>query len=169
MSLYPVPPQAHLAAVPSGVAGVQVTLKAMVRLVRHWRKDAGMVKLARSIVQPLPGKDFRGEIDRLFCWTKQHIRYVQDVNQVETLATPRATLEMRSGDCDEMATLLATLLEAIGHPARFVAMGFNQDLYSHVIVETRLGSRWLACDTTEAAARVGWTPPNKTRLMVAHV
>lgn len=168
-SLYPVPPRATLSALPEGVNGIRSTLAIMVKIARQWRRDPGIITLARSIVQPLPGKDFRGEVERLFCWVKQNIRYVQDVRDVETLATPKATLDMRAGDCDEMVTLLATLLEAIGHPTRYVALGFDHGDYSHVIAETRLGSRWFALDPSVAGARVGWTPPDKTRMMVAHI
>lgn len=155
--------------IPAGPAGTKATLARMVKLVRTWRKDPGIWKLSRQIVLTVPAKDFRGQVDRTFHWVKQHIRYVNDVRDVETLATPKATLDVASGDCDDMATLLASLLESIGHPTRFVALGFNDDNFSHVLTETRLGSKWLSLDPTVANATVDWKPRDATRVMVMHV
>lgn len=144
----------------------------MVKLVRQWRKDPGLWKLSREIVHSVPAKDFRGQVDRTFHWVKQNIRYVHDVRDVETLATPKATLEVRSGDCDDMATLLASLLESIGHPTRFIALAFdNNPSFSHVLTEARSGSnsQWLSLDPTVAKATVGWKPRDATNVMVMHV
>lgn len=141
----------------------------MVRLVRTWRKDPGIWKLSREIVRTVPAKDFRGQVERIFHWVKQHIRYVNDVRDVETIATPKAILEVSSGDCDDMAVLLASLLESVGHPTRFVALGFNGDNFSHVLTETRLGSKWLSLDPTVAKSTVDWKPRDATRVMVRHV
>lgn len=168
MSYYPTQ-QGTLAAVPSGDAGTKATLAMMVKLVRQWRKDPGIWKLSRQLTQRVPSKDFRGEVETLFSWVKTHIRYVHDVNEVETLATPKATLEVKAGDCDDMAVLLASLLESVGHPTRFIALAFNASLFSHVLTETRIGSTWLPLDPTVASATVGWKPSDATRIMVAHI
>lgn len=141
----------------------------MVKIVRTWRKDPGIWKLSRTIVHSVPAKDFSGQVNRLFHWVKQNIRYVHDVRDVETLATPQATLEVQSGDCDDMATLLASLLESVGHPTRFVALGFDNDNFSHVLTETRLGSKWVSLDPTVATATVDWKPRDATRVMILHV
>ena len=169
VSLYPSPPPSTLARIPSGDAGTLRTLDEMVKLVRRWKKDAGIWKLSRQIVQPVPAHDYRGEVDAIFHWVKRNIRYTQDVRDVETLATPKATLEARAGDCDDMATLLATLLESVGHPARFIAVSFPGEAFSHVIAETRIGPSWVALDTTVAKATVGWRPPGIDRTMIRHI
>ena len=78
------------------------------------------------------------------------IQYVRDVRGVETIATPIKTLEFRQGDCDDQAVLLASLLEAIGHPTRFVAMKQTTfGPYVHVYTETKIGSKWYPLETTE--------------------
>lgn len=169
MSLYPPLRASTLAAIPSGIAGIDRTLAEMVRLTRQWRKDPGIWELSRKITVTLPSRDFRGQVERVFHWVKQNIRYVPDIRDVETLATPRATLEVMSGDCDDMSTLTAALLESIGHPTRFVALGFNNELPSHVLLETRLGSNWTALDPTVATAAVGWKPRDATSVLVKHV
>lgn len=141
----------------------------MVRLTRQWRRDAGIWKLAREILQGVPAQNSRAEIDRFFHWVKRHIRYTQDVRDVETLATPKATLEVHAGDCDDMAILLATLLESTSHPTRFVALAFGNEPFSHVITETRLGAGWVALDPTVAKATVGWRPPDVKRVLIRHI
>lgn len=168
MTLYPTRPKSTLALIPSGRAGTDRTLAEMVRLARHWKKDAGIWKLSRQILRGTPA-NYRAEIARIFSWVKDNIRYTGDVRDVETLATPEATLEVRAGDCDDMAVLLASLLESVNHPTRFIALAFDNDAFSHVLTETRVGERWIALDPTVANATMGWKPINATQVMVKHV
>jgi transglutaminase-like putative cysteine protease len=74
-----------------------------------------------------------------------------DVLGVETIRTPELTMRERVGDCDDKAVLLASLLAAVGHPSRFVALAFGPPPapFSHVYVETPIGEHWLAAETTE--------------------
>jgi transglutaminase-like putative cysteine protease len=93
---------------------------------------------------------------------------VRDVEGVETLQTPLVTLAQAAGDCDDQSLLLATLLNAVGHPARFVAAAFNGGDFEHVWVETKIGSSWYAADTTEPVA-FGWRPPRITSRLIQYV
>lgn len=161
------PTTATLSGLPSGPAGVLATLKAMRRLVRQGKKSLPVRSQAANIVQHLPGKDFSGEIRAVHQWVKSNIRYVKDINGVETLTTPEKILELRHGDCDDQAVLVAALLESIGHPTRFVAIGFNADNYKHVYAETLLGNKWLSVETTEPV-NVGWQPRGVRARMVVH-
>ena len=75
---------------------------------------------------------------------------MRDVNGVETLQTPLVTMEIKQGDCDDQSVLLASLLESIGHPTRFVAIKQNFfGPYVHVYTETRIGPKWYPLETTE--------------------
>ena len=68
---------------------------------------------------------------------------------VEVVQTPTYTLTNQFGDCDDKSTLLATMLESIGHPCRFVAIGYTRSgEFEHVFVETRVGANWLGLDAT---------------------
>ena len=83
-------------------------------------------------------KDYLAEIKALFEWVQQHIRYTKDTFQVEVLHSAKRMLELRAGDCDDMAILLGAMLEAIGHPVRLVLSGPNplrQDLFTHIYLE----------------------------------
>jgi transglutaminase-like putative cysteine protease len=153
----PAPRPALLLGMPDGPEGVRFTLDIMRRMVKKFRADPAIRALAESLVADLPSKDYASEVRRLFYFVRDEIRYTQDVNEVETLKTPSATVETRQGDCDDKSALLATLLETLGHPARFVAVGFAPEDFSHVYVETYVGKSWLALDTTEMV-EPGWSP-----------
>lgn len=168
-NLYPGKVPAYLGSLPPGVDGIKATLKWMVRLARAGKVDTGVNTLAKQLTQHLRGKDYAGEVRVLQHFVRDRIRYVRDARDVETVQTPQRTLEVGSGDCDDKATLLAALLETIGHRTRFLAMGFDGESYSHVIVETKLARTWLPLETILPGKEPGWSPANPTRLMTAHV
>ncbi|MHB8071871.1 MAG: transglutaminase-like domain-containing protein [Candidatus Cryosericum sp.] len=153
------PAKSSLGFIPEGPAGIVVTLDMMSKIVRQYKTSLTVRNLATSITQQLPGKDYRGEIEAVQRWVKNNIRYVRDVSDVETLQTPEALLQSRSGDCDDQAMMVATLLESIGHPTGFVAVGFSPNEYDHVYAITRLGTAWLSVETTENVP-IGWRPDN---------
>lgn len=170
MNLYPARRPMTLARIPSGRAGIKLTLQAMSRLVRAFKKDPGIIEIACSLVRNLPQYDKVGEVKALHAFVRDHIRYTNDVTGVETVRTPRATLEQGVGDCDDKSTLLAALLEAIGRPTRFAAVGFSEGgPLVHVLVEVRAGKsgRWVPLETIKPV-EAGWGPANVKRVMVAH-
>lgn len=127
-------------------------------LTRQARTRLPVLDLARSLVRHLPDKDWPGEVAALHAFVRDKIRYIKDVNGIETIATPEKTLEYGQGDCDDQSVLLASLLESIGHPARFVAIGSHSPFsYNHVFTETKIGPRWVPVETTEPVD-MGWRP-----------
>lgn len=161
-----------LLGIPDGPEGIRATLEMMRRAVIAAKINPSIRELAVSLTNDLPDGDFKSEIERLFLFVRDRIRYVQDINEVETVQTPDYTLALGAGDCDDKATLLAALLETIGHPARFAALAFAPDQFEHVLVETRLGPRWIALETTPvegSPADMGWYPPGVVSKMLRHV
>jgi len=161
------PASSVLLGIPSGVEGVRATLKIMRALVRKHRATLPIREFAMRLTQSLPQKDWAGQVRKLHEFVRDGVRYVKDVNGVETVQTPDYTLRMRAGDCDDKATLLAALLESIGHPSQFLAVGPVPGRFSHVLVETRIGARWVPLETT-APVSAGWAPraPSKMRLKI---
>lgn len=158
-----------LGLIPEGPDGTAITLREMVKLTRQFRRDPGVMQVARDLVKDLPQYDRMGEVKALHAFVRDSIRYTGDPANTELLQTPKATLEMQTGDCDDKSTLLAALLQSIGMPARFVAVGFTpQNQYSHVLVETRSGKGWMPLETIKPV-EAGWGPKNVTKRMVAHV
>jgi len=148
---------ATLELIPSGRAGVLMTLAKMRSLVQQGKKNLKLRELALSLVGDLPGKDYLGEVRRVQQWVKGNIRYVPDIRNVETLHTIDKLLEQRQGDCDDQAMLVACLLETLGKHTRFRAIGFKPGEFEHVFTEVRLGNQWVPVETTEPVD-VGWLP-----------
>jgi len=158
-------PTTTLLAIPNGKEGTKQTLNIMRDLVRRGKKSPAIRQFAVMLTNGLMQKDYFGEVETIHNFIKDHIRYVRDVRNVETIQTPERTLENKAGDCDDKSTLAATLLEAIGHPTRFVAIGLHNQPYSHVFPETRVGNKWVSVETTEPVP-LGWRPGNITSAMV---
>lgn len=148
---------------PAGAAGVRATLKVMSRLVREYKRHPLIRERATAIIQHVEQKDWSGEVRALHAFVRDNIRFTRDINGIETIHSPEVVLQIEHGDCDDKSTLLATLLESTGHPTRFIACGMVPGHYSHVYVETRVGPRWIALETTEDRAP-GWAPSSMSRM-----
>lgn len=142
----------------------------MARLSNQAKTTPLIRERALTIVGAVPGKDFRGEIDRIFSWVRDNVRYTRDVVGVETVQTPAKTLEYMQGDCDDQVTLLGALLESVGVRARFKAVGFTPGHFQHVFLEARDDSsgRWIALDPTMQVS-VGWKPPGVVETMIEDI
>jgi transglutaminase-like putative cysteine protease len=153
-------PPIRLAGIPDGIEGVRATLAVMASIVREWRHRAEVTECAREIIAAIPEKDHAAEMAAIFAFVRDGVRYTMDTNGVERLQTPDYTLRVRQGDCDDKSILLAALLESIGIPARFTAIGFAPDSFEHVYVEAAPDfSAWVALDATEQVPP-GWSPPD---------
>ena len=163
-------PLSSLQRIPSGPAGTRQTLNIMRSLTRAGKKTPAVRQTAVVLTQGLPQKDYYSEILALYNFVRDRIRYVRDIRDVETLHTPELILQNKQGDCDDKSVLLASLLESLGHRTQFVAVGFQPNRYSHVLVEvfnTKTG-QWLPLETTEPV-EPGWQPKNiRARMVVSN-
>ena len=151
-------PETQLIDIPDGAAGTRATLRIMARLVRETRIQQSIRALATTLTQDLEGQNYTEEARRCFEFARDSIRYLQDTNGVELIQNPNVTLSIQAGDCDDKSTLLAAMLESIGHPARFVAIGYTAPKnFEHVFVETKIGGAWIAADPSENVD-FGWAP-----------
>lgn len=139
----------QLQQIANGLAGIRQTLKLMSAITKKYKAAPAIRELALSLTSHLKQKNYRGEVAELHHWVKEEIRYIKDIRDVETIQTPIQTLRLRQGDCDDKSTLVASLLESIGHRTRFVAVGFTPDSLSHVFVQTKIGRNWITVECTE--------------------
>jgi len=119
----------------------------------EWRSDLQRTpflqvdhpRVVAAAAEILEGEtDARRATDRLRSWVFQHLR------KVPTASIPNAlqVLDMKEGDCNEHAVLLAALARAAGIPARIAAGAVYLDgkfLY-HAWNEVWLGSQWVSLD-----------------------
>ena len=111
-----------------------------------------------------PEKNQFAEAEAIFNFVRDSIRYVRDINGVETLQSPVITLQTQMGDCDDQTTLLASMLEAVGYATRFVVAGYIEpNHYEHVYMQAYLNNQWVDMDATEQQA-MGWSPPHPVAL-----
>lgn len=163
-------PNTALLSIPDGAAGIRATLNLMARFTRQYRTDLTLRRLAESIVMPIPGKSWYAEIEAIQNWVRNNIRYTKDIYDVETLKTPLLLIQNRFGDCDDMSVLTGTLLNTLGHPVRYIAIGTEHPgEFTHVYPETKVNmNRWVSVETTEDVP-VGWIPAPITAYMVSNV
>jgi hypothetical protein len=137
----------------------------MAALVRRYKTDSGVRLLAQQLTANLPNHDVRGEVTTLQHFVRDRIRYVHDVDGVETLQTPVYTLKVGSGDCDDKSVLLATLLASIGYQPMFFAIGLRGAPFSHVLAGVILGTRRIPLETIVEGKEPGWLPPEANPIL----
>lgn len=160
----------QLGTCPSGPAKV-----ALLDLLASWdaRHDAAALEQARAI-RSRAGGDVGAIARALHAWVRANIAFLYE--RVETFQSSMQTLQLRSGDCDCQARLLAAMARSIGLGARFVDFGDPEDP-SHVAVLLWDGSAWRWAETTvgaafgeeptAAAARLGLQRPDIRRTTAA--
>ena len=156
-----------LMGISNGAQGIRETLDIMSNLVVTYKSRQDMRELALYLTQDLPPKDYIGEIKRCHEFVRDHIRYVKDILEIETIQSPSQTVRQGAGDCDDKSTLVATLLACLGHSSRFVAIGFAPGKFSHVLVQTKIKSEWVYVECTENVP-LGWHPNGIRAKMIKH-
>lgn len=156
-------PRIRRLRVPPGPRGTLHTARLIADLVEQGARDFYVRQRAIQIFRRyrVPAKDRMGEVASLFDWVRRNVRYTRDIYRVELLHTARRMLELRAGDCDDMAILLGAMLMSTGHPVRLALVGFKPDRphsYSHIYLEVLLGNRWLPLDAT-IEQPMGSAPP----------
>lgn len=138
--------------------------------------DPEMRKLALAITNNCPARDGKCEAEAIFNAVKKRIRYTGDiaplkiggrdgpVEPVDLYQSGKRSWQIRGGDCDDHAILIATLLTLNGITARFrvTAESKNAD-WSHVYVTCLLpkltGTKPYALDTTLPNGKFGTEVP----------
>jgi len=160
--------------IPIGDAGIRATLRRMAVLARRGIRDEQTLVMSRKITSTAPVANKSAEAKAIFDWTVKNIRYVQDPVHIEFIMSPAKLIEVGSGDCDDLSITVASMAEAVGIPARFVAVKtMARDGYSprfnHVYPELYLDGRWVAHDIANVAPEVGKTTPNNGEKIIQPV
>ena len=170
MMLAPTPRlSGQIVALADGVRGIEQTLGTMRGLVNQFRTNLDIRQTATATIFLTPEKNQLAEANALFDLVRDGIRYTRDINGVETISTPLMTLQGRLGDCDDQVVLLATLLESVGYPTRFVVAGYNYSgELEHVYLQALLDGCWVDMDPTEHHP-MGWAAPRPVAYAIEQV
>lgn len=155
---------------PEGRNGVRFTLRLMRLLVNseHGKKNPVIRNKALELVKYIPQKDSFARVRALWNYVKENIKYVKDINEVETVHYPTQVLAQKAGDCDDHSLLLASLLESVGYPTLFKAVGVRGSQLCHVYTQVHLGNKWISLETTVPGVAMGWEPPDITDRELLH-
>jgi transglutaminase-like putative cysteine protease len=163
-------PRIYLGQIPKGYPGTRRTVEHMRILIRDGVKDFYVRQKAIDILleRGIPAKDYLGEIRALFEWVQGNVRYTKDPFRLEVLHSARRMLELRAGDCDDVAILLGAMLEAVGHPVRLALTGPNPlrpRFFTHVYLEVHHRGRWIPLDATMPHP-MGWAPRTPVKQVI---
>ena len=126
-----------------GAKGNLETIEFMRKKARDRSRHPIVRQLALKILlsHNVPSQDYLAESLAIGRYVKQKVRYVRDINRVETLIDPLTLIDQitrgeAQADCDDVAMLIATLLLSIGHQPYFRIVKYKKDVpnFQHVYV-----------------------------------
>ena len=147
---------------------------ALRKIVMQAGRDPRLATIAVNIVRngQAEPRDYKKQAALLLSWVQSQIYYVNEPG--ERLQDPMYTLNVRYGDCDDMAILLASFYEALRLPWRFVLSGRAGDKtirwiegtpkkkakWAHIYVivgwPPYTPQKWLYAEPTLKGVPLGW-------------
>jgi Transglutaminase-like superfamily len=147
-----------------GNLGIAQTIMTMQQLRDLGSQDASVRQRVFEILRAynVNSRDRYATAHAILSWVKANITFVPDPAGRELIGHPSYLLDVRAGDCDDMAVLTAAMLQAVGIPAQFVTIRADAQepaRHSHVYLRAFINGRWMGLDPSVAASSVGWEPP----------
>ncbi len=149
----------------------------MQALVEHAYIDPAVRQQAIDIVRYLTPRDYAGHARAIREWLAERIRFTRDPDGRELSYTPELMLKtikdygVANVDCDDAATLAASLGRSIGLHARFVLLGFLKPTNPLAHVYTELsgpnGDVWIEQDVTRSQREIPTTMISRRVLVPA--
>jgi len=137
--------------IPYGEPGTDATVRIMREMIEAGKRDQAVRQLAERILRlyHVPNYQYVSELAALHDWVRRNIRYTKDPHEVEYIQTPRRLLQTRMGDCDDMAVLLGSLAEVVGHPVGIkVVSRYADKNYHHVYPVAEIDGRQYGLDAS---------------------
>jgi len=139
--------------------------------IQEGKQDAQIRRIASAILNQrcgnewcIPEKDWKAEVEAIFEWVRNNVRYTLDPNELELFQRARRSLENGTADCDDQVILAGALLQAVGYPLRLVVIDTGRGGYSHIYLHVGLPPveprRWIAFDLTATTEPLGWEVAN---------
>lgn len=138
--------------------------------IQEGKQDAQIRRLASAILNQrcgdqwcIPEKDWKAEVEAIFNWVRNNVRYTLDPNELELFQRARRSIENSTADCDDQVILAGAILQAVGYPLRLVVIDTGRGGYSHIYLQVGLPpvnpKRWLPFDLTATTEPLGWEVP----------
>jgi len=153
---------------PGGDPGTGKTLELMRQMVLTGTGDPEVQEAAVNIVRSagIIPHDHLGEAGAIFRFVRDRVRFTDDPVGIEKLQSPRYTLYLMAGDCDDRAVLAAALLRAIGINSRLRVVAADPRVpgaFSHVYVVATINGKDVPMDPTYGRNQLGGQYARATR------
>jgi len=76
--------------------------------------DITLRSYANSIIKDCPPNNKEAQINAIYRYIVENYNYLSDPTDVELIQSPQETMQVKGGDCEDLAILLNSLLENIG-------------------------------------------------------
>ena len=156
----------------TGDRAIAATLRLMRKMILDGSKNWEIRWTAVQIVKDLPARSDQAEVNAIFQWIQQSLRFTRDPIAVEMLHTPDVLLKLirqdtqTAADCDDYVILGGSLLAVLGYPTRFKIISLNtQRKLQHVYLEVRVHGKWIPFDPIRRDKPLGWEVGGATRIV----
>lgn len=137
--------------------GPETTVREMIRAIKGPRGEASVRvrSFTERVVRGLQPKDYLGEILAVRYAVAEFVRYTNDPVSIEWVKDPERLVEeidatgRAVGDCDDEATLMATMLRQLGRTVELITVGFGfPGSFSHIFprVKEPKSGLWIVTD-----------------------
>lgn len=142
-------------------------LRLLGRLINRDRLDPGVDKALSEALGAkaggswsVPENNPQAELNAIYRYARDRVRYTADVRGVDTFRRPGRTLRLGIGDCDDLSTLIGAMASAAGYQVGLRAVQTKgSDDWNHVynVVGVPRGepTKWVPIDGTMDHG-VGW-------------
>ena len=112
----------------------------MIDEIEHGKRDPRVRKIAGDILTrktiagdwEVPERDWDAEVDAVYRYVREKVRFTRDIHEVELFQKPKRTLEHAIGDCDDIAILIGSICQAVGYPVILRVIGLRGGPFQHV-------------------------------------
>jgi len=108
-------------------------IKIIAQLIEEGMVDPVVRKTVLEIVKDCKSKDWKCEINKIYKWVKENIKYRYDPIGIDAYHSARRILETRSADCDDYAILAGAMFASLGYPIILRIVAKTKDRKYHHI------------------------------------
>lgn len=153
---------------PDGDTGTRKTLDNMRRLAETGSRELAVREATIRAIQASAAAphDLVAQTRAVFEYVRDSVYFLHDPAGTEWLQSPRYTLTVGAGDCDDRATLLAAMLMSFGVRSQFKVIAADPrrpGTFTHVYLVAYPAGRAVALDPTYAENLMGYEPPRPYR------
>jgi predicted transglutaminase-like cysteine proteinase len=95
--------------------------------------------------------------EKIYLYVRDNIKFIDDIENVETLQYPERTIKNGFGDCDDMVILMGALYRSIGYSIALVLIKMNGNAdYNHIYIAVLTDEGWKMCDAANKEGIFNW-------------